>query len=340
MSFKFQVVAAPLAGISTRAYRDIVRGMGAELAYGEMVSAQAAVYGNKKTFELMDLEGEHPPRLVQLFGSDPGHIGEAAQIAAALGAQYLDLNMGCPVSKVVKNNEGCALMRQAKLAARLVMAAAAAGLPVSVKIRAGWNSQEGDAVAFARRMEEAGVAFLAVHARTCDQFYTDRADWRVIARIKEAVAVPVIGNGDIFSAADAWQMRSETGCDAVMVGRGMLGNPWIFTDIQAAFAGKRPPGRPAPPLIVVQALSHLHEEIRRRQFWLVRREGEDNEAVRRRGEKLAVQAMRNHLGWYIKGLPHAAALRRRINTLVSYEEIAVLFGEYLATEARHRAPPS
>ena len=332
MSFNFTVVAAPMAGISNRSYRDIVRSMGADLAYGEMVSARALIYGNKKTFELMDFEGERYPRLVQLFGADPVFIRDAAKIAASLGAEYLDLNMGCPVPKVVRNGEGSALMREPELAATLVRAAAEAGLPVSVKMRSGWNETEGNAVEFAKRMEGAGAAFLAVHGRTREQYYLGHSDWGVIGRVKQAVTVPVIGNGDIYHAADALRMREESGCDGVMVGRGMLGNPWIFADIKAVFAGKEPLGRPAAALIIDQALAHLREHIRRSQIWLVRREGQDCESVRLMGEKLAVQSMRNHLGWYLKGLHNSAQVRGQLNIQTRYKDIEAIFNKYLATE--------
>ncbi|NLF79823.1 MAG: tRNA dihydrouridine synthase DusB [Clostridia bacterium] len=329
MPFEYRLTAAPMAGISSRVYRDIVRAHGADLAYGEMVSAQALVYQNRKTLELLDITDEQAPRLVQLFGAVPEHVAEAAAIVAELGAQYIDINMGCPVPKVVKNNEGSALLRQPELAERLVKAAATAGLPVTVKMRAGWDGGRVNAVEFAQRMEQAGAAWLALHARTREQFYQGRADWRLIAAVKRAVAIPLIGNGDIFQAGDALAMLEQTGCDGVMVGRGMLGNPWLFADIRAALAGQQPPGRPAPQIIIAQALAHLKEQIQRSEHWLVRREGEDSAAVRALAEKLAVQSLRHHLGWYIKGLRGSADLRRRLNTLTGYAQIKALFAAYL-----------
>lgn len=332
MSFSFQVIAAPMAGISNRSYRDIVRSMGADLAYGEMVSAQAITYGNKKTLELMDIGDEASPRLVQLFGSSPEHIQEAAAVAKDLGADYIDINMGCPVPKVVRNGEGSALMREPALAEALVKAAASVGLPVSVKIRAGWDAAHRNAVEFAQRMESAGAAFIAVHGRTREQFYTGQADWQIIADVKKAVQIPVIGNGDIFEAADALRMLEHTGCDGVMVGRGMLGNPWVFADIKAVLSGKPPAGRPQPQVIIDQALSQLREHICRSSIWLCNREGKEDAATMQLAEELAVCSMRNQLGWYLKGLRHAAELRRQLNTLKHYDEIAALFTKYLSQD--------
>jgi tRNA-dihydrouridine synthase B len=334
MSFDFRLVAAPMAGISSRVYRDIVRAHGADLAYGEMVSAQALIYQNKKTLELLDITDEAPPRLVQLFGAVPQHMAAAAAIVAELGAQYIDINMGCPVPKVVKNNEGSALLRQPELAEQLVKAAASAGLPVTVKMRAGWSSGGVPAADFARRMEQSGVAWLAVHARTREQFYQGQADWRLIEQVKRAVSIPVLGNGDIFQAADALAMTEQTGCDGLMVGRGMLGNPWLFADIKALLAGEQPPGRPTPREIINQALTHLAAQIRRSERWLVRREGKDSASVRGLAEQLAVQSLRNHLGWYIKGLRRAADLRRRLNAMTSYRQIEELFAAYLQGDAQ------
>ncbi len=329
MSFRFRVAAAPVAGISNRTYRDIVYDMGADLAYSEMVSAQALVYGNKKTLELLDLAGSRGPAMVQLFGSDPAYMAKAAVIARDLGAEYIDINMGCPVPKVVRNGEGSALMRDQERAAELVAAARDCGLPVSVKIRAGWDEDNCNAPRFAQRMEQAGAWLVAVHGRTRQQFYSGKADRQLIARVKQAVSIPVLANGDIFSAEDALFMMEYTGCDGIMVGRGMLGNPWIFREIKAALAGCHVPSRPEPPQIVEQALAHLHQHIRRSVIWYCRREGDDSPAVRLQGEKLACHAMRNPLGYYVKGLRDAAGLRAAINTLSSYDEIKDLLNNYL-----------
>ncbi len=327
MAFPFRICAAPMAGISNRAFREIVREFGADLAYGEMISARALGYGNRRTWELMDIEGEQSPRLVQISGSEAHFVAAAAEAAAMLGAQYIDLNMGCPAPKVARNNEGCMLMRQPELAAKLVSAARSAGLPVSCKFRAGWDDTSRNAVDFARRMAAAGASFLAVHGRTRQQFYSGKADWSVIRAVKQAVDIPVVGNGDIFSAADALSMLEETGCDGVMVGRGMLGNPWLFAEIRAVLRGEAAPARPTAAEIAAVALRHLRRHIARSVYWYQQREGE-SPATAAAGESLAIRSLRGHLGWYTKGLRNSAQLRQRINQAESLAEIEALFAVF------------
>lgn len=322
--FPYKVIAAPMAGISSRAFREIVRGCGADLAYGEMISARALGYGNKRTWELMDIEGEASPRLVQISGSEPRFVALAAQEAAALGADLIDLNMGCPVPKVVRNNEGCMLMSQPELCCELIRAAAQSGLPVSCKIRAGWDDEHRNAVELARILEAAGASFLCIHGRTRQQFYSGRADWDIIARVKEAVSIPVVGNGDIVDAKSALALKESTGCDGLMIGRGMLGNPWLFQQVKAALSGGPLPPPPMEETVIATALTHLKRQVERSIYWLQKREGE-SAATARLGEELAVRGMRNHLGWYVKGMRNAAKLRRHINQAITVEQVEDLF---------------
>ena len=326
-----RLLAAPMAGVSSRVFRDIVREKGAGAAYGEMVSAQALCYHNRRTYELLDLAGEEHPRIVQLSGSQPCYIGEAAKIAVSLGADMIDLNMGCPVNKVVRNGEGAALMRDAALAARLVQAARAAGKPVSVKFRLGWDDTTHNAVDFGRQMEAAGAALLTVHGRTRQQLYAGAADWHEIGELVQAVRIPVVGNGDIKDGESAQRLLRETGCAAVMIGRAMLGNPWIFAEIESVLAKKTPQAKPGVAEIVATALQHLQRQTQRSIYWLSWREHQDPAKVAPLAEQLAVKSLRSHLGWYLKGLPRAAALRHQINQLTSVAAIEALLQGYLCS---------
>jgi nifR3 family TIM-barrel protein len=330
LSIENPVFAAPLAGFSTRAFREILRANGAGLAYSEMVSAQALCYGNKRTRELLDFAGEPGLCVAQLFGSRPEYLAEAACIARELGAHIIDINMGCPMPKVVNNGEGAALLRQPELAARLVTAALPSGLPVTVKLRSGFNEAEQNAPELARRLEAAGAALLAVHGRHREQYYSGRADWRQIAAVKRAVNIPVAGNGDIFTAADALAMREQTACDAVMPGRALLGNPWLVGEIAALLAGLPSLARPSQRQALDIALAHLKRQAELSAYWQGTREPGPPEQVRLAGELAAVRSMRAHLGHYVKGMPGAARLREQINQLTEVEEIERLFYDHLA----------
>jgi len=298
------VVAAPMAGVTDRAFRIIARRFGCGLAYTEMVSDQALLYGNRKTLAILNREGESGVLSVQIFGSNPDFLARAAQIAEEMGADIIDINMGCPTPKIVKNGEGAALMRDPALAARIVREVVGrVNVPVTVKMRKGWDEHSANAVELALFVQEAGAAAVAVHGRLRTQFYSGKADWGIIRAVKEAVRIPVIGNGDVWSPQDAQAMLRETGCDGVMIGRAALGNPWIFRQTVHYLATGELLPPPSLPERVAVALAH---------FDLL---------VETKGEKTAVLAMRKHAAWYLKGVPGAAKLRERVNRAQSAEEL-------------------
>jgi len=305
------VVAAPMAGITDKAFRLLAREMGCALTFTEMISAQALLAGSRKTMAMLDIEGESPVA-VQLFGSRPGDLARAARLAAAAGADIIDLNMGCPTPKIVKNGEGAALMRDPRLAGEIVAAVAdAVPLPVTVKMRRGWDADSPDAVEVAGVAAEAGAAAVTVHGRYRVEFYSGRADWGIIRAVKEAVDIPVIGNGDVWTSADARRMLDETGCDGVMIGRAARGYPWIFRETVHYLATGRQSPPPSGAERVAMALRHL------------------DLLIRYKGEETAVLQMRKHASWYTRGLPHAARLRERLQKAATVAELRVLIEEVL-----------
>jgi tRNA-dihydrouridine synthase B len=304
-----QVIAAPMAGITDKTFRILAKEAGCGLVYTEMVSDQALLYGNVKTGAIMDIAGETGPVAVQIFGSEPDYMSRAAAIVESRGAALIDINMGCPTPKIVKNGEGCALMREPERAVRIVKAVVErVKLPVTVKMRKGWDEKTVNAVELAQAVAEAGAAAITIHGRTRAQFYSGKADWSIIRAVKEAVKVPVIGNGDIWSPDDARAMLEETGCDAVMIGRASLGNPWIFSrTVHFLKCGELLPG-PRP-------MARRHLEL----------------LVQFKGERVAVWEMRKHAAWYTKGLRGAARLRDLINKARSREEITGLLQQFATT---------
>lgn len=298
------VIAAPMAGITDRAYRILAREAGCGLVCTEMVSDQALLYGNPKTCRILDVSGEVRPVAVQIFGSNPDYMAGAAKIAESRGADIIDINMGCPTPKIVKNGEGSALMKDPPGAEAIVRAVVErVKVPVTVKMRKGWDERSANAVEMAELVVGAGAAAVTVHGRTRAQFYSGKADWEVIAAVKRAVDVPVIGNGDIFHPQDAARMMEQTGCDAVMIGRAGLGNPWIFSrTIHYLRTGTLLP-EPDPEEKLRTALRHL------------------DLLIENKGETVAVWEMRKHAAWYTRGLRGAARARDMINKAASRDEI-------------------
>lgn len=303
-------VLAPMAGVTDLPFRLLCKEQGAGLLCMEMISAKALQYNNKNTKALLEIDPRECPVSLQLFGSDPDIISEQAKRIEELPFQILDINMGCPVPKVVKNGEGSALMNQPELVYDIVYKTVRAiQKPVTVKIRKGFNDELVNAVEIARIVEEAGGAAVAVHGRTREQYYSGKADWDIIRQVKEAVSIPVIGNGDVTNGEKAIAMMEETGCDGVMIGRGAQGNPWIFSELlEYEKTGQMPP-RPSREMIRETMLRHTRLQI---EF---------------KGEYLGIREMRKHVAWYTKGLEGSAKLRDEINKVESYQELEALLKE-------------
>ena len=312
-----RLILAPMAGVTDEAMRALCREQGADMAFTEMVSAKGLSYANEKTRHLLRLAPGEEQVAVQLFGHEPRVMAEqAAWIERTMGETlaYLDINMGCPARKITSKGDGSALMRTPELAARIVSAVkGAVAHPVTVKFRRGYFQDEETAPAFARRMEEAGADAVTVHGRFAEQLYRGRADWGVISRVKEAVSVPVVGNGDVKTGADAVAITRETGCDAVMIARGAEGNPWVFAQAKAALEGDAEPAAPTVPERLSMARRHAH--------LLAEREGRN------------IVRMRKHAMWYMAGLPGAACARGKINACVTPEDFDAVFDELLRKDA-------
>lgn len=295
---------APLAGITDAPMRRICSMQGAAMVYSEMISAKGLWYRDKNTERLLYMYEDEGPVALQLFGSEPEIMSFAAAKLEERRNVILDVNMGCPVPKVVKNGEGSALLKNPELAGRIIEAMVKeTGKPVTAKIRMGWNESSVNAVEVAKILEQAGASAVAVHGRTREQYYTGNADRDIIREVKQAVKIPVIGNGDIFSGRDALDMIEQTGCDFVMIARGALGNPWIFAEAKALWEGKEPPKAPD---------AREKREMLEKHFC---------DLLELKGEYAAVREMRKHTGWYLKGMPGAAAMRREINQITDAQEL-------------------
>ena len=302
---KGNVVLAPMAGVCNSAFRKIIKEMGCPLVYAEMVSDKGLIYDSKKTKNMLYFEECERPIAQQIFGSDKDTFVEAAKmVEEIMHPDIIDINMGCPVPKVVKNGEGSALMKNPKLAHEIISAMVKAiRKPVTVKIRKGFDDNCINAVEMAKIAEDAGAAAIAVHGRTREQYYSGKADWEIIRQVKEAVSIPVIGNGDVTSPERADAMVKETGCDGVMIARGAQGNPWIFSEMIEHERTGRIPSRPTNEEIRKMMLRHAKLQL---QY---------------KGEYLGIREMRKHVAWYTKGLPGSAKLREEINRVESYAEL-------------------
>lgn len=307
VSIERTAALAPMASVADKAFRVLCKRFGAAYVVGEMASSKGLCYSDRKTAELLEVTESEMPMAVQLFGDEPKFMAKAAQIASEFKPQIIDINMGCPVPKVAGNGSGSALMRSPELAGEIVKAVVSAtDIPVTVKIRKGWDDNSVNAVEFAKLMEQNGAAAIAVHGRTRQQYYTGVADWEIIKAVKDAVSVPVIGNGDVISVESCVDMYKKTGCDLVMIGRGAYGNPWIFKQIEHYYKTGE-----------IMALPTLAErmEVMLEHISLI---------CEYKGERVGMKEARKHAAWYVKGLRSAAGLRRECGMLSTYEDAKAL----------------
>ncbi len=312
VNIKGNLILGPMAGVTDLPFRLLCKEQGADLLYTEMVSAKGIEYNNRNTEDLLSIEDKERPIAIQLFGADPYALSEAAKKIENRNFDILDINMGCPVPKVVNHGEGAALMNNPKLVGEIVYSLSRAiNKPVTVKIRKGFDDDNINAVEIAKIAEANGAAAIAVHGRTRMQYYTGKADWDIISKVKQAVSVPVIGNGDVYDVHDAIDITNQTGCDGIMLARGAKGNPWIFSQIKEYFVTG-----------IIKAKPEIDEVV---QMILT----QSKLAIEYKGEFTAMNQMRKHIAWYISGYPNAAKLKNSTSYIKTYEELETILNDYL-----------
>lgn len=306
-----EVFLAPMAGVTDLPFRLICKELGCGLLYTEMINAKAFCYDDKNTKKMLNILDEEHPVAVQIFGSEPEFMGKAAQILNDYPNEILDINMGCPAPKVVKNGDGSALMRNPKLAGQVLdQVVKNSKKPVTLKIRKGWDDNSVNALEIAKIAEDCGICAITIHGRTREQYYSGQADWDIIGEVKSKISIPVIGNGDVTSVEDAIRIKDHTGCDAIMIGRGAQGNPWIFKMIDHYMKTGQLLDPPSKDEKIDIAIKHM------------------DLAIKEHGEYVAVREMRKHIGWYLKGMKHSARFRDQINHMVTAKEVIDTLNQY------------
>ena len=307
-----RVFLSPMAGVTDLPFRLICKEQDCGMLYTEMVNAKALCYDDQNTKKMLKIEEEEHPVAIQIFGSDPEYMGGAAKILNSYPNEILDINMGCPAPKVVKNGDGSALLKNPELAAKVLKAVVGnSEKPVTLKIRKGWDDTCINAVEIAKIAEDCGISAIAIHGRTREQYYSGKADWDIIRQVKENVSIPVIGNGDVFEVEDAINMLNQTNCDAIMIGRGAQGNPWIIKRINHYMQT----GEILPEPTLEEKINTAKKHLKL--------------AVEEHGEYVAVREMRKHIAWYLKGLRNSARVRDEINKIESYEEVVNKLESYM-----------